>query len=165
MLLSCGHNEIRRGGLQALLACVLAWAGAARAQTDEIQVYDAGITAPGQFSLTWHNNFTPSGRRQAAFPAGVIPEHALNGVPEWAYGVTDWLEAHFAPATRIAYRIGGKLALALEHYADFGPQPSQSLFGVFDYSSGSSGIEFGVGRGLTHSADSCMLKLMLMRDL
>jgi hypothetical protein len=61
-------------------------------------------------------------------------------------------KTHFAPATRIAYRIGG-------------PQPSQWLFAVFDYGSGSSGIEFGVGRGLTHSADSCMLKLMLMRDL
>src|SRR2546429_5141133 len=97
MLLSCGHNEIRRGGLQALLACVLAWAGAARAQTDEIQVYDAGITAPGQFSLTWHNNFTAAGRRQAAFPSGVIPEHALNAGPEWAYGVTDWLEAGNQP--------------------------------------------------------------------
>jgi hypothetical protein len=23
----------------------------------------------------------------------VVPNHALNGVPEWAYGVTDWFEA------------------------------------------------------------------------
>ena len=23
----------------------------------------------------------------------MIPYHALNGVPEWAYGVTDWFEA------------------------------------------------------------------------
>jgi hypothetical protein len=64
-----------------------------QAQTDEIQVYDAEITAPGQFNLTWHNNFTPSGRSEAAFPGGIIPNHALNGVPEWAYGVTDWFEA------------------------------------------------------------------------
>ena len=65
------------GRCSALLACVLAWAGAARAQTDEIQVYDAEITAPGRFSLTWHNNFTPSGRRQAAFPGGVIADHKI----------------------------------------------------------------------------------------
>ena len=71
----------------------------------------------------------------------------------------------FAPATRIAYRIGGNLALALEHYADFGPQPSQSLYAVFDYVSSRRGIELGVDRGLAHSADSCVLKLLLMRDL
>lgn len=75
----------------ALLLCVLVWT-AARAQTDEIQVYNAEIAAPGQFNLTWHNNFTPAGRQQADFPGGVVPDHALNGVPEFAYGVTDWLE-------------------------------------------------------------------------
>jgi hypothetical protein len=62
------------------------------AQTDEIQVYDAAITAVGRFSLTWHNNFTPSGRTEPDFPGGVVPNHALNGVPEWAYGVTEWFE-------------------------------------------------------------------------
>jgi hypothetical protein len=76
-----------------LLGCLLAWAPRAHAQTDEIQVYDAEITAPGRFNLTWHNNFTPSGRARAAFPGGIVPEHALNGVPEFAYGVTDWFEA------------------------------------------------------------------------
>jgi hypothetical protein len=82
---------MRRALRTALQVCV-AWASGATAQTDEIQVYDAEITAPGQFNLTWHNNFTPSGRKQAGYPGGVVPEHTLNGVPEWAYGVTDWLE-------------------------------------------------------------------------
>jgi hypothetical protein len=77
----------------ALAAGALALSGAARAQTDEIQVYDAQIAAPGQFNLTWHNNFTPSGRARGAFPGAVIPDHALNGVPEWAYGVTSYFEA------------------------------------------------------------------------
>ncbi len=72
---------------------MLGWAPGAHAQTDEIQVYDAEITAPGRLNLTWHNNFTPSGRAQAAFPGGIVPEHAVNGVPEFAYGVTDWFEA------------------------------------------------------------------------
>ncbi len=89
---------LRRGhsgaiGYAALSAGLLVLAQAARAQTDEIQVYDAEITVPGQFNLTWHNNFTPSGRTQPAFPGAIIPDHALNGVPEWAYGVTDWFEA------------------------------------------------------------------------
>ncbi len=65
----------------------------ALAQTDEIQVYDAEIAAPGVFNLTWHNNFTPSGLTRAADSGGVVPNHALNGVPEWAYGVAPWFEA------------------------------------------------------------------------
>jgi hypothetical protein len=62
------------------------------AQTDEIQVYDAEINDPGKFNLVWHNNYTPNGRRQPDFPGGIVPNHSLNGVPEWAFGVSDWLE-------------------------------------------------------------------------
>jgi hypothetical protein len=72
---------------------LLLGSGAARAQTDEIQVYDAGIAPPGQLNLTWHNNFTLSGRTAPAFDGGIEPNHALNGVPEWGYGVTPWFEA------------------------------------------------------------------------
>lgn len=61
-------------------------------QTDEIQVYDASIAAPGKFNLTWHNNFTPDGLKTAAFPGAIIPDRSFNGVTEWAYGATDWLE-------------------------------------------------------------------------
>jgi len=64
-----------------------------RAQTDEIQVYDATIAPPGVFNLTWHNNFTPDGLKTPAFPGGIISDHSFNGVTEWAYGVTDWFEA------------------------------------------------------------------------
>lgn len=62
-------------------------------QTDEIQVYDGSIAAPGKFNLTWHNNFTPDGLKTPTFPGGIIPDRSFNGVTEWAYGVTDWLEA------------------------------------------------------------------------
>lgn len=65
----------------------------AQAQTDEIQVYDAVIAAPGVFNLTLHDNYTPSGRKVPAFQGGLVPDHTLNGVPEWAYGVADWFEA------------------------------------------------------------------------
>jgi len=76
----------------AAIGCWLLAAVPARSQTDEIQVYDATINDPGQFSVEFHNNYTPIGRTQPSFPGGVVPDHALNGVPEWAYGVTDWLE-------------------------------------------------------------------------
>jgi hypothetical protein len=72
----------------------IAWflVASAHAQTDEIQVYDADINSPGQFSLQLHNNFTPIGRELPNFERGIAPNRTLNGVPEWAYGVTDWLE-------------------------------------------------------------------------
>jgi len=44
-------------------------------------------------NLTWHNNYTPSGNPTSAAPGTIVPNHSLNGVPEWAYGVTDWFEA------------------------------------------------------------------------
>jgi hypothetical protein len=74
------------------LLCLAAMMGVASAQTDEIQVYNGEINEPGQFSVTLHNNYTPIGRKEPAFPGGIIPDGALNGVPEYAYGVTDWLE-------------------------------------------------------------------------
>jgi hypothetical protein len=63
------------------------------AQSDEIQVYDGSIAAPGVFNLTWHNNFSPKGQKTPAFPGGLVNNKNLNGVTEWAYGVTDWFEA------------------------------------------------------------------------
>jgi hypothetical protein len=77
-------------------APVLLWFGFAavvRAQTDEIQVYDAAIAAPGVFNLTWHNNYTFSGSDSPSFPGAVVPNKSLNGVTEWAYGVAPWFEA------------------------------------------------------------------------
>jgi len=64
----------------------------ASAQTDEIQVYNAEIAAPGVVNLTLHDNYTFSGSKTARFPGGLVPDHTLNGVPEWALGVTDWFE-------------------------------------------------------------------------
>lgn len=65
----------------------------AAAQADEIQVYDGGLAAPGIFNLALHSNFTPSGVKTPAFPGAVVADRSFNGVPEWAYGVTDWFEA------------------------------------------------------------------------
>jgi len=74
------------------LACVCAIAQPACGQTDEIQVYTGEINEPGQFSVTLHNNYTPDGRKEPDFPGGVVPDHAWNGVPEYAYGVNEWWE-------------------------------------------------------------------------
>src|SRR5258708_35101058 len=76
----------------ALLLVSIALAGPAAAQTDEIQVYDAELAAPGIFNLTWHNNFTPKGVGTVPFSGGVVADRSLNGVTEWAFGVTDWFE-------------------------------------------------------------------------
>ena len=78
--------------LTAFVAAAIALPDRAFAQTDEIQVYDAGHADPGVFNLTWHNNFTPRGVKTPAFPGAIVADKSLNGVPEWAYGVTDWFE-------------------------------------------------------------------------
>ena len=62
------------------------------AQTDEIQVYDGEIAPVGVFNLTWHNNYTPNGHKEPAFPGGLVANRTYNGVTEWAYGVTPWFE-------------------------------------------------------------------------
>ncbi len=79
-------------GCAAVTAAVL-WPLLAAAQTDEIQVYDASIAPKGVFNLTLHDNYIAAGSRTPAFPGGLVPRHTLSGVPEWAYGVTDWFEA------------------------------------------------------------------------
>ena len=77
----------------AVVALTVAVPSIAVAQTDEIQVYDGGLAAPGVFNLTLHNNYTPDGLKDQAFPGANTSDKSLNGVPEWAYGVTDWFEA------------------------------------------------------------------------
>jgi hypothetical protein len=63
-----------------------------RAQTDEIQVYDAAIADQGKVNLMLHSNFTPIGRKSADYPGGIIPDDSVNGALEWAYGVRPWFE-------------------------------------------------------------------------
>jgi hypothetical protein len=84
----------RPGALCAIMTLAGVWQSSpARAQTDEIQVYDASIAPTGAFDLTLHNNYTPSGSHSPAFPGGIVPSGSLNGVAEWAYGVAPWFEA------------------------------------------------------------------------
>ena len=250
--------------LAATAVVMVAAAAPAWAQTDEIQVYDGAIAEVGVFNLTWHNNFTPKGVKSPAFPGGLVNNRNLNGVTEWAYGVTNWFEAglylplysvsssrgptinggkirllfavphaddrkffyavnfefsynskhwderrytseirpivgwhwhpwdfivnpildnsylggfkslDFAPASRVAYNLNPKWAVAVEHYADYGPlrefytasEQSHQIFGVFDHANDKWGdIEAGIGFGVTGATDKLTLKFMWSKDL
>jgi hypothetical protein len=93
-MFGCLKNIFQRFDRRAIfvLAVLLAGPAAAFAQTDEIQVYDAAIADKGKFNLMIHSNFTPIGRKDPAFPGGIIPNHSFNGTAEFAYGVADWFE-------------------------------------------------------------------------
>jgi hypothetical protein len=246
-----------------LFAALVAAPALAFGQTDEIQVYTGELAPVGVFNLTWHNNYTPKGLNTPVCDTSCnVSDKSLNGVTEWAYGVTPWFEAglymplysvdknlgavfnggkvrllfavpnaadrkfvyganfefsfntkhwdakrissevrpiigwhlkpwdiiinpifdteydgldnlEFVPASRLAYNINDKSAIALEEYADFGPvkgflpknEQSHQLFGVVDHSTDYLDIEFGVGVGLTDASDKWQLKLILSRDL
>jgi hypothetical protein len=77
----------------ALIVALAAASGIVRAQTDEIQVYDASIAERHQVTLTFHTNYVAQGLAQPAFPGAVVADQSLNGAMEWAYGVADWFEA------------------------------------------------------------------------
>jgi hypothetical protein len=82
------------GAAVSLLAtCALCGLGPRIAHAvDEIQVYNADINEVGQFSVQQHLNYTITGIPTPAYPGALISNHALNGTPEFAYGVTPWLE-------------------------------------------------------------------------
>jgi len=62
---------------------------------DEIQVYNAEIAKVGQWTFQLHSNYAFIGRKEPDFPGGLIPNHALQGTGEWAWGITDWWEMGF----------------------------------------------------------------------
>ncbi|MFZ2081753.1 MAG: hypothetical protein WAV38_34895 [Xanthobacteraceae bacterium] len=71
--------------ITASAAVLLATASAALAD-DEIQIYNADIAAIGQWTIEQHLNYAIDGRKQPDFPGGLVPNHAVNGTPELAYG-------------------------------------------------------------------------------
>lgn len=84
------HSRSRLGLLAGAAFALLA--GQPARATDEIQVYNAGIAAPGQFTIQQHLNYIALGQKDPPFPGGLVSHHSLNGTPEFAYGVTDWWE-------------------------------------------------------------------------
>jgi hypothetical protein len=93
-------------GRAVLVLVSLAARSAVFAQTDEIQVYNAEIAPRGVFNLMIHTNFTPVGRKTPKTPSGIIPNHSVNGAPEWAYGVTDWFEQGLYIPVWTPYSVG-----------------------------------------------------------
>ncbi len=84
---------MRRGGALMFAATATAIIGPAPARAvDEIQVYNAEIAEVGQFTVQQHLNYTIIGHTQPEFPGGLVPNHALNGTPEFAWGITPWFE-------------------------------------------------------------------------
>jgi hypothetical protein len=79
----------------------------------------------------------------------------------------------FVPATRVAYNLNDKWAVAAEEYADVGPlrhfntpnDQFHEVWAVFDHNGKGLNIEAGVGVGVTGGADRLTFKLMLSRDL
>jgi hypothetical protein len=63
--------------------------------TDEIQVYNAEIAKVGQWTLQLHLNYAINGLKDPDFEGGIIPNRALNGTPELAYGIAEWWEIGF----------------------------------------------------------------------
>ena len=76
----------------AAIAIAFHFAVAPAHAVDEIQVYNAEIAEPGQFTLEQHLNYVWSGSKTPDFPGGFASDRTLNGTPELAYGVTDWYE-------------------------------------------------------------------------
>ncbi|HEY1982246.1 MAG TPA: hypothetical protein VGH13_19405 [Xanthobacteraceae bacterium] len=62
---------------------------------DEIQVYNAEIAEVGQWTLEQHLNDAATGQGQPEVRNGFYSNHALQGTPEFAYGITDWWEGGF----------------------------------------------------------------------
>lgn len=79
----------------------------------------------------------------------------------------------FNPATRVAYNINDRWAVAAEEYDGFGTlrnfdpigQQFHEVWAVFDHNNKVVNIEAGVGVGYTAGADRLTFKLMLSRDL
>jgi hypothetical protein len=89
-----GRRRYRAFGFSlpaVVLAALLAQPDPARA-VDEIQLYNAEIAEVGQFTVQQHLNYAFVGRKEPDFSGGFAPNHALNGTPEFAWGITEWFE-------------------------------------------------------------------------
>jgi hypothetical protein len=86
-------NEMTRYCLTLSIAgCLCATTLSQARAVDEIQVYNASIAAPGQWTIQQHLNYVGRGLKEPPFPGGLVSNGSLNGTPEFAYGVTDWWE-------------------------------------------------------------------------
>ena len=131
------------------LTLVLLFVPATADAFDEIQVYNAEIAEVGQWTIQQHLNYGFKAPNEPDFLGGIVPNHALNGTPELAYGVTPWWElgwyAPFAVSDSQSLSDGAKIRtlFVVPHAADriffygvnfefaYGtPRFNQSLFNI-----------------------------------
>jgi hypothetical protein len=94
-------------------------------------------------------------------------EFIVNPIVDAGFGKLGQLD--FAPAARLARKLGPDLFLGLEYYADFGEignfsklaDQQHSLFLVTDFKLGMFDVDFGVGYGLTSSSDRWVVKTII----
>jgi len=124
--------------------------------------FELGYELP-QFSLTsWNLEIRPIiGVRNAQW------EFIVNPIVDVGFGSAG--EADFAPAVRLARKLGEDRFIGLEYYADFGKigdflplqQQSQQLFAVTDFKVDAVDVELGVGYGFTPGSDGLVLKAIV----
>lgn len=94
-------------------------------------------------------------------------EFIVNPILDAGFGKLGELD--FAPAARVARKLGPDTYLGLEYYADFGQVGSlpkladqqHTLFLVTDFKLGVIDVDIGVGYGLTPSSDRWVVKTIL----
>ena len=94
-------------------------------------------------------------------------EFIVNPIVDISFG--KFGEADFAPAARLARKLGPDLFVGLEYYADFGEignfaklaDQQHTLFAVTDFKLGVFDVNFGVGYGLTPASDRWVVKTIV----
>jgi hypothetical protein len=94
-------------------------------------------------------------------------EFIVNPIIDAGFGKLGELD--FAPAARLARKLGPDTFLGLEYYADFGEignmpklaDQQHTLFLVTDFKLGVLDVDFGVGYGLTSSSDRWVIKTII----
>ena len=87
--------ERRRHRWLGLAVAILIGSTTAAHAVDEIQVYNGEIAKVGEWTVQQHLNFAINGLKTPDFPGALIRNHALNGTPEFGYGITPWWEFGF----------------------------------------------------------------------
>jgi hypothetical protein len=94
-------------------------------------------------------------------------EFIVNPIVDVGFG--KYGEADFAPAARVALKVGQDLWAGLEYYSNFGKigdfpkfaDQQHTLFAVTDFKLGVFGVDFGVGYGLTPASDRWVVKTII----
>jgi hypothetical protein len=94
-------------------------------------------------------------------------EFIVNPIVDVGFG--KYGEADFAPAARVARKVGQDLWAGLEYYSNFGKigdfpkfaDQQHTLFAVTDFKLGVFNVDFGVGYGLTPASDRWVVKTII----